>query len=109
MHAVAVRKSLLKENPWLAQAIFNAYSESKKQDYAFMRKYGWVFDSLPWYGQEFENTKKLMGTNFWPYGIEPNHKALEALFRYSFEQRLSKKHLSIEELFYSPSLTFSEK
>lgn len=108
MHAVAVRKSLLEKNPWLAQAIFDAYSESKKQDYAFMGKYGWVFDSLPWYGQEFEDTKKLMGDNFWPYGIEPNRKALEALFRYSFEQRLSNQHLTIEDLFYKSSLDFSE-
>ena len=108
MHAVAVRKSLLKENPWLAQAIFDAYSESKKQDYAFMRKYGWVFDSLPWYSQEFEDTKKLMGTNFWPYGIEPNRNALETLFRYSFEQGLSNKHLTIDELFHKSSIKFSE-
>ena len=108
MHAVAVRKSLLKENPWLAQAIFDAYSESKAQDYAFMRKYGWVFDSLPWYGQEFEETKKMMGKNFWPYGIEPNRKALEALFRYSFHQGLSNKELTIKDLFHKSSLDFSE-
>jgi 4,5-dihydroxyphthalate decarboxylase len=108
MHAVAVRKSLLNENPWLAEAIFNAYSESKKQDYAFMRSLGWVFDSLPWYGQELEETSKLMGKNFWPYGIEPNKKALEALFRYSFEQGLSNVELNIEDLFYKPSLNLTE-
>ena len=60
------------------------------------------------YGQEFEATKKLMGDNFWSYGIEPNRKALEALFRYSFEQRLSNKQLPIEELFNKSSLDFSE-
>lgn len=109
MHTVAVRKSLLDENPWLALAIFNAYSESKTQDYAFMRKYGWVFDSLPWYGQEFEETKKLMGANFWPYGIEPNRKTLETLFRYSYDQGLSSRELTIDELFYKSSVIFTEK
>jgi len=109
MHAVAVRKSLLDKNPWLAEAIFNAYSESKTQDYAFMRKLGWVFDSLPWYGQELEETRKLMGENFWPYGIEPNRKTLETLFRYSHEQGLSNKNLSIEELFHTSSLKLTEK
>jgi len=108
MHAVAIRKSLLEENPWLTEAIFNAYSESKKEDYAFMRKLGWAFDTLPWYGQEFEATKKLMGINYWPYGIAPNRKALEALFRYSFEQGLSKTNLTIEELFESSSLNLQE-
>jgi len=109
MHAVAVRKSLLEGNSWLAEAIFNAYSESKTQDYQFMRKLGWAFDSLPWYGQEYEETRNLMGENFWPYGIEPNRKALETLFRYSYEQGLSRKHLKIENLFYNSSLKFSEK
>jgi 4,5-dihydroxyphthalate decarboxylase len=108
MHAVAVRNSLLDKNPWLAEAIFTAYSESKTQDYAFMRKYGWVFDSLPWYGQEFEETKKLMGKNFWPYGIKLNRKALETLFRYSYEQGLSSRKLTIEELFHPSTLEFSE-
>ena len=108
MHAVAVRKSLLEKNPWLAEAIFNAYSESKTQDYAFMRKYGWVFDSLPWYGQELEETRDLMGENFWPYGIEPNQKSLETLFRYSHEQGLSSRELTIEELFHPSTLALIE-
>jgi 4,5-dihydroxyphthalate decarboxylase len=108
MHAVAVRKSLLDKNPWLAGAIFNAYSASKTQDYAFMRKYGWVFDSLPWYGQEFEETKNLMGDNFWPYGIKPNRKTLETLFRYSFEQGLSSRELTIGDLFHPSTLEFTE-
>ncbi len=106
MHAVAVRKSLLEENPWLAKAIFNAYSESKTMDYKYMNELGWVFDTLPWYGQEFEETKKMMGDNYWPYGIEPNRKALEALFRYSYEQGLSNKNLTIEDLFHPSCLTF---
>ena len=32
-----------------------------------------------------------MGDNFWPYGIEANRKALEALLRFSHEQGLAKK------------------
>ena len=108
MHAVAVRKSLLEENPWLAQAIFEAYSEAKSIDYKFMQKYGWLFDSLPWYGQELEETKALMGANFWPYGIKPNQKSLETLFRYSYEQGLSSKELTVEDLFYQSTYEFAE-
>lgn len=108
MHVVAVKKSVLKKNPWLAKAVFEAFSEAKKQDYIHMQKLAWVYDSLPWYAQELEETKDLMGENFWPYGIEPNRKTLETLFRYSYEQGLSSKHLTIEEMFYSASLDFAE-
>jgi 4,5-dihydroxyphthalate decarboxylase len=44
-----------------------------------------------------------MGENFWPYGIEANRKALETLFRYSFEQGLSSRLLTIDELFHTDS------
>lgn len=108
MHAVAVRKSLLQQEPWLAKAIFEAYSKAKTADYKFMKKLGWVYESLPWYGQELESTNQLMGENFWPYGIEPNRKALETLFRYSHEQGLSSRELTIEELFYPSTLKYTE-
>ncbi len=50
-----------------------------------------------------------MGENFWPYGIEPNQKALEALFQYSYEQGLAERKLSLEELFIPQSLEFMDK
>ena len=108
MHAVAVRKSLLEENPWLAQAIFDAYSEAKQMEFNYMKKLGWVYESLPWYGQELKETQSVMGENFWPYGIELNKKSLETLFRYSYEQGLSNKKLTIDELFYPSSINFTE-
>ena len=49
-----------------------------------------------------------MGTNFFPYGIEPNRKTLETLFRYSHEQGLASRTLTIEELFLASSLELKE-
>jgi 4,5-dihydroxyphthalate decarboxylase len=49
-----------------------------------------------------------MGENYWPYGIEPNRKALEALFRYSYEQGLAQRLLKIEELFDPSTLELKE-
>lgn len=62
----------------------------------------------PWFGQEFEETRELMGENFWPYGIEANRKTLDALFQYSHEQGLANKRLSIEELFHPSTLHLAE-
>ena len=56
MHAVAIKKLLVEQNPWLPKVIFNAYSVSKTKDYEFMKKLDWAYDSLPWYGQELEST-----------------------------------------------------
>ena len=104
MHAVAIRKSLLEENPWLGEAVFNAYSKSKHMAYQKMFSLGWAMNSLPWFGQELEETRALMGDDFYSYGIENNRKALETLFRYSYEQGLASQELTIEELFAPSSL-----
>jgi len=108
MHAVAIRNTLVEQHPWLPEAVFNAYSQAKQVMYDHLKKMGWATISLPWAAKELEETHALMGDNFWPYGIEPNRKALEALFQYSYEQGLSSRELTIEELFVPESLEFVE-
>jgi 4,5-dihydroxyphthalate decarboxylase len=108
MHAVAIRNDVAKAHPWLPEAVFNAYSEAKTIMYSELKKLGWATISLPWIGQEIEDTRKLMGENYWPYGIEPNRKALETLFRYSNEQGLAEKRLTIEELFHPATWDLAE-
>jgi len=108
MHAVAIKKSLIKQYPWLIEAVFKAYSQSKQMAYDYMAQAAWFKDSLPWFGQEFEETRALMGDNYYSYGIESNRKTLEALFRYSHQQGLCSRELTIEELFEPASLELTE-
>ncbi len=63
----------------------------------------------PWIGQELEETRELMGDNYWSYGIGRNRKVLEALFQYSYEQGLASRTLTIEELFHPSTLDFVEE
>ena len=109
MHAVAIRKDVIDAHPQLPKAVFKAYSQAKRLMYEHMRKLAWVTLSLPWVAQEIEETRALMGKNYWPYGIVPNRKALEALFQYSYEQGLAQRRLKIEELFHPSTLELTEK
>jgi 4,5-dihydroxyphthalate decarboxylase len=108
MHAVAIRKDIIERNPWLLKAVFNAYSQAKRLMYDYLKKSAWYKNSLPWIAQEIEETRTLMGENFWPYGIAPNRKALEALFQYSYEQGLAKRKLTIEDLFHPSTMAIEE-
>ncbi len=108
MHAVAIKRSLLGQRPELARAVFDAYSEAKRIAYGAMSRIGWAADMLPWYGQEFEETRTLMGTNFYSYGIDANRSTLEALFQYSHEQGLASRRLTVEELFDPAGLELFE-
>jgi 4,5-dihydroxyphthalate decarboxylase len=109
MHSVAIKKAVLEENPWLAEAVFNAYSQAKQKTYEYLTRAAWYKTSLPWVSQELEDTRKVMGKNFWTYGMnEPNRKTLDTLFRYSYEQGLCNRKLTVEELFHPSGLELME-
>ena len=55
--------------------------------------------SLPWLIHHIEATWRVMGKDFWAYGLEPNRPALEAIGRYVYEQGLSPRIVSPDELF----------
>lgn len=107
MHSVGIRNDLIAQYPWLPKAVFDAYSKSKAMAYSEMRQ-KWFLRTLPWYAQELEATEKLMGENFFPYGIEANRQALSALFRYQHEQGLASRQLTIEEVFEPSTLELAE-
>lgn len=108
MHAVAVRKSLLDADDTLAGDLFQAYSLAKQRAYAANIRLGWASNMLPWYAQELEQTWEVMGRNFFSYGLPENRKALETLFRYSYDQGLASKRLTVDELFHPSGLSLSE-
>ena len=109
MHSVAIKKDVLEENPWLAEAVFNAYSQAKQKAYEYLTKAAWYKTSLPWVSQDLEDTRKIMGKNFWTYGMnEPNRKTLDTLFRYSYEQGLCNRKLTVEELYHPSGLELME-
>jgi len=46
-----------------------------------------------------------LGNDWWPYGIEANREALEALLRYHFEQGITERLFRIEGIFVPELLT----
>ncbi len=99
MHLVGIRKSLLDAHPWLAVNTYNAFIEAKQICYANLQKIGHLFTTLPWPVEEFERARALMGEDFWSYGIDSNVKEIETITRYSFEQGLTARKLTAEDLF----------
>ena len=59
---------------------------------------------LPWLPAHIEETRREMGDDFWPYGLEPNRHILESFLRYSHDQGLSKRLLEPEQLFVPETL-----
>ena len=99
MHSIAVRRDVMAENPWLPEAIFAAYSRAKAMDMKYMQTLGWAYETLPWFGQEFDQTVAAMGRNFYPYGYQVSKNSYETAFRYLHEQGLTKYRVTLDEIF----------
>ena len=104
MHVVGVRADVAKENPWLPAAVFQMYSEAKHAAYANLATTTVLRTTLPWVTEEYEETRQLMGVDYWRYGIEANRKELELVMRYTYEQGLVKKQVDFEQLFHPSTL-----
>ena len=104
MHVIGIRKSLVEQHPWLPVNVLKAFMKAKELCWYELGQIGHLFTSLPWGVAEFDATKKLMGNDYWSYGIEHNRHVLEAFARYHHEQALSARRVTIEDLF--PASTF---
>lgn len=108
MHVVGIRKSLLEKHPWLAVNTYLAFLEAKRLCYRDMEKIGHVFTTLPWPVDELERARKLMGEDFWSYGVQQNTREIDAITRYAFEQGLTSRRLNAEDLFVSSTFDLAK-
>ena len=59
---------------------------------------------VPWLPEEVARTRRLLGEDYWPYGVPPNQRVLETFLRYSFEQGLARSLLRPADLFAPETL-----
>jgi 4,5-dihydroxyphthalate decarboxylase len=99
MHTVVLKKELYEAYPWAALSLYKAFVQAKRLCQKGLTFLGALDCMLPWSVAEYDSTVDLMGEDFWPYGFEENRHILETMTQYSYEQGLSSRKLSIDELF----------
>ena len=104
MHTVAIRKSLLAKNPWIARSVYNAFCEAKDIALAELQVPQASKVTLPWVVAEYAETAKIMNGDIWPYGFSANRRVIEAMIRWSQNDGLLARPLTAEELFLSEFL-----
>ena len=107
MHFVGVRRELVEQHPWLPERVFAAFVEAKKialREMDEMVALSANKVTMPWFAAELAATRALMGDDFWSYGVAANRGELEAVCRYSQEQYLAERPLTVEELFAPETL-----
>lgn len=108
MHVIAVRTDFAEAHPELPRMLFRLYSQAKEAAYEDLRAAEVLKVTLPWVNQALDDTRALMGDNYWPYGVKANRKELELVMRYTYEQGLAKRRVRVEEVFHPSTLELTE-
>jgi 4,5-dihydroxyphthalate decarboxylase len=104
-HCVTIRNDVLERIPSLPKTLFNTYLASKKA--AYQRKLGTTL--VPWAKLYWPAAFEIFGGDPLPYGLTDSNKAVVAkLGVYLHEQKLIRKIPSLDSLFLSESLAYSE-
>jgi 4,5-dihydroxyphthalate decarboxylase len=108
MHLIGIRKSLAERYPWLPATVYKAFCQAKKIAIYEMREMSATKITLPWPELGVQDAVRLMGDDFWRYGVSENARDIEILARYSFEQGLAAKKLTAEEIFHPSVMEISK-
>src|SRR6202171_1562082 len=89
MHTVVIRREVYEKHPWVAQSLYNAFVLAQREISQDLYETAALKFMLPWLIRHAEETRELVGKDFWPYGMNPNLIALGTSLRYSYEQPLA--------------------
>lgn len=108
MHTVVIRKDVLASHPELAKTVYEGFCGAKKAAVEFY-KHGLIFNNMntmfPWFSDLINEDRAVLGEDWWPYGIEANRESIEAVLRYHFEQGITARRFTIEDIFVPELLT----
>ncbi|WP_009478491.1 4,5-dihydroxyphthalate decarboxylase [Rhodococcus sp. JVH1] len=99
MHVVVIRRDIYERHPWAAQSLYKACVLARDDAYARIDDSSALRFMEPWLIQQLEQTRELLGPDYWSYGLEANRKALDVFLRYHHEQGLSSQLRLPEDLF----------
>jgi 4,5-dihydroxyphthalate decarboxylase len=104
MHVMVIREDFYRRHPWVAQSLYKALLQAKKCCIDSLFTNDAFHSVIPWAGHYLDDTRQLMGDDYWPYGLEPNRHTLETFLRYAFEQGLMQQKLIVDDLFAKETL-----
>lgn len=102
MHVVAFKNEVLAQYPFAAKSVIDAFEKAKAVCREYYSDPNW--SSLAWTQHLVEEERRLLGEDYWPYGLARNRANLERFMGYSLDQGLMDKPMAVEELFAESTL-----
>jgi 4,5-dihydroxyphthalate decarboxylase len=105
MHVVVLRRDIYQRHRWVAQSLTKALTEAKNQAYARIYDASALRFMEPWLNQHLEDARRLLGEDYWSYGLgAADHNVLATFLRYHHEQGLSRRLRTPGQLFAPEAL-----
>jgi 4,5-dihydroxyphthalate decarboxylase len=99
MHTVVLREDIYRAHPWAARNIYEALVKARDLAVEGLYDSDALRVALPWLLDHVEESRGVLGQNFWAYGLKPNRPTYEAIGHYVYEQGLSPRVVHPDELF----------
>lgn len=99
MHVVVLRSDVYERHRWIAQSLYKACVAARDDAYRRVYDASALRFMEPWLIQHIEQSRELLGDDFWSYGLSSNEKVLDVFLRYHHEQGLSKRRYDAGDLF----------
>ncbi|MFG6440371.1 ABC transporter substrate-binding protein [Roseateles sp. LKC17W] len=100
MHGtIVVKDEILAKNPWVAQSIYKAFDQAKKEWLAKLDS----GEAATAGDKKYLKLRDVVGYDPLPYGLKENIKTIEALEQTAFKQGLTPRRMAINELFVDPN------
>ena len=101
-HHVIVQNRILRDHPWVALELFDAFRRSKEVAYDRARRYASAY--LYFQGKDREEQTGVIGADPYPLGLRAMGKNVERAIRGSVEQGLLTRPLRLEDIYYRTTL-----
>jgi 4,5-dihydroxyphthalate decarboxylase len=104
MHVLAIRSDVYHASRWIARSLFKAFSAARDEAIEALSEVAALKVSLPWAPAHAEDARRLMGDDYWSYGVEPNRHVLAKFLEYAQDQGLVAADQAVDSLFAPETL-----
>ena len=95
-HVVLVRRATWERDPSVGRRLVDAFNESEAAFEAGQRQFPY---NSPWLIEDVEDAARLMGVDYHSHGLPKNRHAVDVFCRCAFEDGLTKRRLTVEDVF----------
>jgi 4,5-dihydroxyphthalate decarboxylase len=101
-HHVIVQNRILREHPWVALELYDAFCRSKKIAYERARRYETIRVYFP--GGDVAEQSAVIGDDPYPLGLAAMGATVERAIKGSVEQGLLKKPFTLDDIYFRTTL-----